>query len=129
MTASMYFASPESWVFLKYYLCVIHAMWRSCSSSNELLWLYVECFCSRMLLQYLCCFDSGSHTGTALLMLRLDRQKRVMVMSVHAEARLGKHRAKVDSTAYVTLLFLLTNCGRSSLDSLHLPRLSLGTTI
>lgn len=38
---------------LKYYLCVIHMMWRSCSSSNELLWLHVECFRSGMLLQYL----------------------------------------------------------------------------
>lgn len=38
---------------LKYYLCVIPVTWRSCSSSDELLWLHVECFCSGMLLQYL----------------------------------------------------------------------------
>lgn len=43
-------------------------------------------------------------------MLRLDRQKREMVTSVPAEARLGKHRAKVDSAAYMALLSLLTSC-------------------
>lgn len=60
-----YLTSPESWVYIPKvpFTCDSCVMWRSCSSSDESVWLCVEHFCS------VCCFDFESHAGTALLTL------------------------------------------------------------